>query len=146
MKGIKPERKPDPSGTGKMVEEYWGPSIKVRSSAVLKPNINQAPLPLLFPGPLPHPLPSSNLLTLPTRQLLSDMSFLESLKSYDKDNIPPRIMKVIRDKYTSNPDFNPKIIASVSSAAQGLCSWVSAMNRLNQEILVPDWLITSHVT
>eukprot|EP00116_Pleurobrachia_bachei_P007879 sb/3468141/ len=56
------------------------------------------------------------------------MSFLESLKQYDKDNIPPRIMKVIRDKYTSNPDFNPKIIASVSSAAQGLCSWVSAMD------------------
>ncbi|XP_073998137.1 dynein axonemal heavy chain 3-like isoform X3 [Rhodnius prolixus] len=29
MKGIKPERKPDPSGSGKMIEDYWGPSQKM---------------------------------------------------------------------------------------------------------------------
>ena len=29
MKGIKPERKPDPSGSGKMVEDFWGPSQKL---------------------------------------------------------------------------------------------------------------------
>ena len=29
MKAIKPERKPDPSGSGKMVEDYWGPSQKL---------------------------------------------------------------------------------------------------------------------
>ena len=56
------------------------------------------------------------------------MNFLESLKSYDKDNISPKVMKVIRDKYTSQADFTPKVIASVSSAAEGLCSWVSAMD------------------
>lgn len=56
------------------------------------------------------------------------MSFLESLKSYDKDNINPRVIKVIRDKYTSNEDFTPKNIASVSGAAEGLCSWVTAMD------------------
>ena len=56
------------------------------------------------------------------------MNFLDSLKNYDKDNIPHKVIKVIREKYTSNPDFNPKIIASVSSAAEGLCSWVSAMD------------------
>lgn len=58
MKAIKPERKPDPSGSGKMVEDFWGPSQK----------------------------------------MLGDMKFLESLKNYDKDNIPPAIMKKIRDK------------------------------------------------
>ena len=58
MKGIKPERKPDPSGSGKMVEDFWGPSQK----------------------------------------LLSDFKFLDSLKSYDKDNINPQIIKKIRDK------------------------------------------------
>ena len=56
------------------------------------------------------------------------MNFLDSLKSYDKDNISPRVMKVIRANYTSNADFNPKAIASVSSAAEGLCSWVTAMD------------------
>ena len=29
MKGVKPERKPDPNGAGKMVEDFWGPSKKV---------------------------------------------------------------------------------------------------------------------
>jgi dynein heavy chain len=29
MKGIKPDRKPDPSGSGKMLEDYWGPSLKL---------------------------------------------------------------------------------------------------------------------
>ncbi|XP_054256854.1 dynein axonemal heavy chain 3 [Macrosteles quadrilineatus] len=29
MKGIKPERKPDPSGSGKILEDYWGPSLKL---------------------------------------------------------------------------------------------------------------------
>ena len=58
MKGIRPERKPDPSGSGKMIEDFWGPSQKV----------------------------------------LGDMKFLDSLKSYDKDNIPPPIMKKIREQ------------------------------------------------
>lgn len=58
MKGIKSERKPDPSGSGKMIEDYWGPSLK----------------------------------------LLGDMKFLDSLKSYDKDNINPAIMKRIRQR------------------------------------------------
>lgn len=56
LKGIKPDRKPDPSGH--MVEDYWGPSTR----------------------------------------MLSDMKFLESLKTFDKDNIPPAIMKKIREK------------------------------------------------
>lgn len=56
LKGIKPDRKPDPSGH--MVEDYWGPSMR----------------------------------------MLSDMKFLESLKTFDKDNIPPAIIKKIRDK------------------------------------------------
>lgn len=31
MRDIKPERKPDPSGSGKMIEDYWGPSLKMLS-------------------------------------------------------------------------------------------------------------------
>ena len=58
MLNIKPERKPEP-GTGKMFDDYWGPSVK----------------------------------------LLGDMKFLDKLKTYDKDNIQPAIMKRIREKY-----------------------------------------------
>ncbi|XP_040928837.1 dynein axonemal heavy chain 3 isoform X2 [Betta splendens] len=87
MKGIKPERKPDPSGSGKMVEDFWGPSKK----------------------------------------LLGDLKFLENLKAYDKDNIPAPYMKKIREKFIDNPDFQPSVIKHVSSACEGLCKWVRAM-------------------
>lgn len=58
MKGIKPERKPDPSGSGKVIEDYWGPSLK----------------------------------------LLGDLKFLDSLKTFNKDEINPSIMKRIRER------------------------------------------------
>uniref|UniRef100_A0A8W4FNZ5 Dynein axonemal heavy chain 3 n=1 Tax=Sus scrofa TaxID=9823 RepID=A0A8W4FNZ5_PIG len=82
MKGLRPERKPDPSGSGKMIEDYWGLSKKV----------------------------------------LGDLKFLESLKTYDKDNIPPVIMKRIRERFIDHPDFQPAVIKNVSSACEGLCN------------------------
>ncbi|EDM17633.1 rCG40149 [Rattus norvegicus] len=87
MKGLKPERKPDPSGSGKMIEDYWGVS----------------------------------------RKILGDLKFLESLKTYDKDNISPVIMKRIRERFIDHPDFQPAVIKNVSSACEGLCKWVRAM-------------------
>ncbi|XP_025198734.1 LOW QUALITY PROTEIN: dynein heavy chain 3, axonemal-like [Melanaphis sacchari] len=88
MKGIKSERKPDPKGSGRMIEDFWGPSQK----------------------------------------LISDTKFLESLKTYDKDNIDPTIMKHIREKYISDPDFNPSKIKVVSNACEGLCKWIRALD------------------
>ncbi|PNI91683.1 DNAH3 isoform 2 [Pan troglodytes] len=87
MKGMKPERKPDPSGSGKMIEDYWGVSKKI----------------------------------------LGDLKFLESLKTYDKDNIPPLTMKRIRERFINHPEFQPAVIKNVSSACEGLCKWVRAM-------------------
>ncbi|KAM7373014.1 hypothetical protein PAMP_007900 [Pampus punctatissimus] len=87
MKGIKPERKPDPSGSGKMIEDFWGPSKK----------------------------------------LLGDLKFLENLKTYDKDNIPALYIKKIREKFIDNSEFQPSVIKNVSSACEGLCKWVRAM-------------------
>ncbi|XP_046326217.1 dynein axonemal heavy chain 3-like [Haliotis rufescens] len=88
MMGSKSERKPDPGGSGKMIEDYWGPSLK----------------------------------------LLSDLKFLDRLKTYDKDNIPPPVIKKIREKYMSNPDFDPTLIKNASTACEGLCRWVRAMD------------------
>ena len=48
MREVKPDRINDPSGSGKKIEDYWGPS----------------------------------------KRLLGDMKFLDSLKEYDRDNIP----------------------------------------------------------
>ncbi|XP_053480111.1 dynein axonemal heavy chain 3-like [Ictalurus furcatus] len=85
MKGIKPDRKPD--GSGKMVEDFWGPSKK----------------------------------------LLGDTKFLESLKTFDKDNIPAANIKKIREKFINNPEFQPALVKNASTACEGLCKWVRAM-------------------
>ncbi|KAM9584412.1 dynein axonemal heavy chain 3 [Trichechus inunguis] len=87
MKGLRPERKPDPGGSGKMIEDFWGVS----------------------------------------RKILGDLKFLESLKTYDKDNIPSTVMKRIRERFIDHPDFQPAVIKNVSSACEGLCKWVRAM-------------------
>ena len=55
------------------------------------------------------------------------MKFLESLKLFDKENIPVAIIRKIREKYVTNPDFHPSLIKNVSSACEGLCSWVRAI-------------------
>ena len=45
------------------------------------------------------------------------MKFLDSLKTYDKDNIPAATIKKIRDKYVPMASFNAKEVAKVSSGA-----------------------------
>ncbi|KAH1026251.1 hypothetical protein HUJ05_010798 [Dendroctonus ponderosae] len=95
MKQIKPERKPDLT-TGRMVEDYWGPSVK----------------------------------------LLGDMKFLEHLKAYDKDSIPVPVMKKIRDRYMPDREFDPDRIKSVSTACEGLCKWVRAMEVYDRVIKI----------
>ncbi|CAG9767321.1 unnamed protein product [Ceutorhynchus assimilis] len=95
MKQIKPERKPDLT-TGRMMEDYWGPSVKV----------------------------------------LGDMKFLEHLKMYDKDNIPVPVMKKIRDRYMPDREFDPERIKTVSTACEGLCKWVRAMEVYDRVIKI----------
>ncbi|XP_072468815.1 dynein axonemal heavy chain 7 isoform X2 [Notamacropus eugenii] len=88
LKGIKADKIPDPSGTGKKIEDFWGPA----------------------------------------KRLLGDIRFLQSLHEYDKDNIPPAYMNIIRKNYLPNPDFVPEKIRNASTAAEGLCKWVIAMD------------------
>ncbi|EPZ35039.1 Dynein heavy chain, coiled coil stalk domain-containing protein, partial [Rozella allomycis CSF55] len=63
----------------------------------------------------------------PAKTMMSDMKFLDSLRTYDRDNIQPAIMKQIRQKYMDNPEFDPEKVKNASSAAEGLCRWVRAM-------------------
>ncbi|XP_053132771.1 dynein axonemal heavy chain 7 isoform X4 [Hemicordylus capensis] len=88
LKGIKADKIPDPTGTGKKMEDFWGPAKK----------------------------------------LLGDMRFLQSLHEYDKDNIPPAYMNIIRKQYITNPEFVPEKVRNASTAAEGLCKWVRAMD------------------
>lgn len=61
-------------------------------------------------------------------KMLSDLKFLDNLKSFDKDNIPTPTMKRIREKYISDRDFNPDKVKNVSTACEGLCKWIRAMD------------------
>uniref|UniRef100_A0ABI7XYE4 EF-hand domain-containing protein n=1 Tax=Felis catus TaxID=9685 RepID=A0ABI7XYE4_FELCA len=88
LKGIKADKIPDPTGSGKKIEDFWGPA----------------------------------------KRLLGDIRFLQSLHEYDKDNIPAAYMNIIRKHYIPNPDFVPEKIRNASTAAEGLCKWVIAMD------------------
>ena len=96
MKDLKPDRVPDPSGSGKMIFDYWKVSLK----------------------------------------MLGDAKFLESLKTYDKENIPTNIIKQIRTKYITNPEFKPEKVRQASSAAEGLCNWIIAMEAYDRVIKI----------
>lgn len=58
--------------------------------------------------------------------VLSDPKLLKSLKEYDKDNIPPAVIKKIR-KYFTMPEFDINQIKKTSRAAHSLCSWIYAI-------------------
>ncbi|XP_021930622.1 dynein heavy chain 12, axonemal isoform X3 [Zootermopsis nevadensis] len=64
----------------------------------------------------------------PSKRVLGDMYFLQSFSDFDKDNIPHAIMKKIRTEYLPNKDFKPSVVSKASSAAEGLCKWVIAMD------------------
>ncbi|XP_019696725.1 dynein heavy chain 7, axonemal [Harpegnathos saltator] len=63
----------------------------------------------------------------PSKRILGDIKFLDSLKLYDKDNIPDSIIQEIKKTYMTDKNFDPKVVARASSAAEGLCKWVRAM-------------------
>ena len=64
----------------------------------------------------------------PSKRLLGDLQFLQALKDYDKDSIKPEIMVKIRKDFIPHKDFQPQIVAKASSAAEGLCKWIIAMD------------------
>lgn len=60
------------------------------------------------------------------KKLISQMDFMDSLKNYDKDNIPVKTIKKVK-KYYDDPRFTADGVKAVSSAAMCLCMWVRAM-------------------
>jgi dynein heavy chain, axonemal len=64
----------------------------------------------------------------PSKKMLGDMKFIDRLKFYDLNNIDPKRIGEVRKTYITNENFKPEIIAKSSSAAEGLCKWVCAMD------------------
>ena len=93
----------------------------------------------------------------PGQKMMGDIKFLDTLRAYgnlilffahlyqlfrifsffiDKDNIPKHIMKTIRDKYVNNPYFDPNLVKKVSTACEGLCKWVRAIEVYDRVIKI----------
>lgn len=71
-----------------------------------------------------------------SKRILSRSTFMNDLKEYDKDNIPPATLKKIR-KYIDNPEFAVDEVKKVSRAAMSLCMWVHAIDtyaRVHKEV------------
>ncbi|NXH56730.1 DYH9 protein, partial [Rhabdornis inornatus] len=58
-------------------------------------------------------------------------SFLDSLINFNKENIHENCLKALQP-YLQDPEFNPEFVATKSSAAAGLCSWVLNIVRFHR--------------
>lgn len=52
-------------------------------------------------------------------------------------------MSKIRKEYIPNPDFDPQKVRTASSAAEGLCKWVQAMEIYDRVAKVTSLLLLS---
>ena len=65
------------------------------------------------------------------KRIMGDPKFVEYMSSFDKDNIPAKTAKLIRDKYLSNPEINPdkskSNLAAMDVCARAMYRWVIAI-------------------
>jgi hypothetical protein len=65
------------------------------------------------------------------KKMLSDKNFLQCLIMYDKEHMHPQLIKVLKKKYTENPEtqsaFDYNSMKKISSGAAVLSQWVSAV-------------------
>jgi len=63
----------------------------------------------------------------PSQKMMGDKMFIDRLKSYDKDNIDPKKIKELQNRFLPDPRFTPEAAKKASNAAAGLCKWARAM-------------------
>jgi len=60
------------------------------------------------------------------KKMLSNTSFMDKMRCYDKDNIEDSVL-IRLQWYMQHADFNPDKVKCQSAAAYGLCMWCMAM-------------------
>ncbi|RXM27080.1 Dynein heavy chain 11, axonemal [Acipenser ruthenus] len=58
--------------------------------------------------------------------------FLQALIHFDKEHIPEGTVRVVKEEYLRDPEFNPEFVRTKSSAAAGLCAWVINIIRFHE--------------
>lgn len=59
---------------------------------------------------------------------MADSKFLNSLKEYDKNNIPDKVLKTL-SQYTTKKEYDIAAIEKVSVACKSLAVWVLAIEK-----------------
>lgn len=112
MRQVKPERKPDPS-TGKMIEDYWGSSVKLLGDMKFLENLKAY---------------DKDNIPVPVMKRIRER--LVSGKRSGSLNI------TFYSRYIPDREFDPERIKTVSMACEGLCKWVRAMEVYDRVIKI----------
>ena len=57
--------------------------------------------------------------------------FIDNLKSYDKENIPEKLLKKLKRDYINKEYFKPHLIEKKSKAGKSICMWVCAIDNFS---------------
>ena len=61
-------------------------------------------------------------------------NFIETLKSFPRDNIPVKTLNKLRNKTNANPNFTPEKVGLQNIASRSLCAWVFAIDNYSKVI------------
>ncbi|POM79825.1 Dynein heavy chain [Phytophthora palmivora] len=91
------------------------------------------------PARIPDPQdPSKRIMDYwgPSQKMLSDPTFITTLKKFDKDNLDPKTMKIVVSKYIADENFSPEKAEKASKAAAGLSEeqLAEVMQKLNEKL------------
>lgn len=68
-----------------------------------------------------------------SKNLMSKMTFMDELKGFDKDNIPPKVIRALKS-YIENPSFQPEEVAKVTMCG---CFGQAMLEGENLDMVLP---------
>lgn len=67
--------------------------------------------------------------------VMSRMSFIKDLQTFDKDSITEKMIRSIQ-KWVNDPEFQPEVVKKSSLACKSLAAWVIAINKYYEVVKV----------
>lgn len=74
----------------------------------------------------------------PSKKMLSDPKFLESLLLLDKDDLPQHIMLKLQEKI-ENEEFDPEKVKALSAVGESFCKWIIALTKYVLVLQKKNW-------
>ena len=63
-----------------------------------------------------------------------NLNFIETLKTFPRDNISSKTLNKLRNKISSNPSFTPEKVGQQNYASKSLCFWVFAIDNYSKVV------------